>query len=170
MSRPRCACFDLSADPVKQLQHHAQSPALCHPFSFSVREICKKGQPIGGRSYLWSTEIGKKDDPAGWPRFRMSPQCPDERFRGKVIEGVPWLYPNVTRADGSLTYVLEHPDPAAAPEAFCFYHDYYKQGHLPVEDRDRDDISALLNRAAQLLPAPFLSLPSSSSSSSSSAF
>jgi hypothetical protein len=171
-----CACFDLSANPVKQLQHHAQSPALCHPFGLLVRETYKRGQLIGRRSCLWSngdtmyTESGKKgDDPAGWPHFRMSPECPDERFRGKVIEGVPWLYPRVTRADGSLTYVLEHPDPAAAPEAFCFYYDYYTQGHLPVEDRDRADISALLNRAAQRLPAPFLSLPSSSSSSSSSA-
>jgi hypothetical protein len=82
--------------------------------------------------------------------------CPDKRFRGQVIEGVPWLYHTLTRADGSLTYEIHHPDPAAAPEAFCLYHDYYKQGHFPMEERDRDDISALLERAAQSLPASFL--------------
>jgi hypothetical protein len=84
----------------------------------------------------------------------MSPECIDARFRAKVIEGVPWLCPSVTRADGSLTYALSHPDPAVAPEAFCLYRDYFTEGHLPVEDRDRDDIAALLDRAAQRLPAP----------------
>ncbi|QBZ81351.1 hypothetical protein pclt_cds_765 [Pandoravirus celtis] len=44
--------------------------------------------------------------------------------------------------------VLTYPDPVTSPDMFCIYRDYFEAGFLPVEERDRATITAILAEAA----------------------
>jgi hypothetical protein len=151
-----CACFDATPNPADQHDHHAISPALCRSYGHMTAGHYKQGHRHG----LFVTRYANGDVAEqmfdhglhnGTTRYEVSPGCADERFRGRVIDSAAWTHAVVIRPDDRSNYILSHPDPATAPAAFRFYYDYHKAGLLPVEERDRADVSARLERAASML-------------------
>lgn len=86
-------------------------------------------------------------------RMVLSPYCPDPRFRSFEIQSPEWRLVTVERpGEDQGSFTLAYPDPASAwPEMFCVYRDYFEAGFLPVEERDRATIGAILDEAALAL-------------------
>ncbi|AJF97427.1 Morn repeat protein [Pandoravirus inopinatum] len=148
------------ADNPGHLQGSAVQPTLAahgtdpsRPYGYVATETWSYGAPMGPSTRIYCNgdlyECERDRDTTTTVRMVLSPHCPDPRFRSVEIKSPDWRWTTVERPGDQGSFTLSYPDPASAwSDMFCLYHDYFKAGFLPVEERDRAIIGAILAEAA----------------------
>ncbi|AVK75181.1 F-box domain containing protein [Pandoravirus quercus] len=128
-------------DPTRPYGYVAQETrrygALCGPY----RRLYCNGD-------LYECGYDQDGETVGSMRLVLSPHCPDPRFRLVEITGDVRRKRIQRSGDERGLLVLTYPDPVTSPDMFCIYRDYFEAGFLPVEERDRATITAILAEAA----------------------